>query len=221
MTGPPVDHLVYGVPELAPAVARLRTQLGVEPAAGGKHEGRGTHNALLALGDAVYLEVIAPDPEQPEPSAPRPFGLDDLIAPRLITFAVHGARPPQADRTGAAERLERWRRQAAARGYDPGPVAAGGRRRPDGTLLRWHLCQHRELPFAGVVPFLIDWGTAPSPAAAAPAGCRLLHLEAVHPDPPPVRAALDALQVALPVRPGPAPALRATIAAPAGRAVLC
>lgn len=216
-----VDHLVYGVPELGPGVARLEALLGVAPAPGGSHEGRGSHNALLALGGEVYLEVIAPDPGQPEPPAPRPFGLDDLTAPRLITFAVHAAqRPPEAPGTSAAQRLEQWRRQAAARGYDPGPVAAGGRRRPDGGLLRWHLCQRRELPFAGVVPFLIDWGTARSPAAGAPPGCRLLHLEAIHPQPPEVRAALSALGVALTVRPGPAPALHATVAAPGGRIVL-
>ncbi len=216
-----VDHLVYGVPELAPAVARLEALLGVAPVPGGSHEGRGTHNALLALGGEAYLEVIAPDPAQPEPPSPRPFGLNDLTAPRLITFAVHAApRAPDAPRTSAAQRLEQWRRQAAARGYDPGPVAAGGRRRPDGGLLRWHLCQRRELPFAGVVPFLIDWGTEVSPAAGAPPGCRLLRLEARHPQPPEVGAALRALGVELPVRPGPAPALRATLASPRGEAVL-
>lgn len=221
MTAAAIDHLVYGVPELGPAVDRLQALLGVAPAAGGRHEGRGTHNALLALGGDRYLEVIAPDPEQPEPPAPRPFGLNHLTAPRLITFAVHaapGTEPPE--RSGPAARLERWRRQAAARGYDPGPVVSGGRRRPDGSLLNWHLCQHPELPFGGVVPFLIDWGTEPSPAAAAPPGCRLLELEAIHPEPQAVRAALGALEAAVPVRPGPAPALRATVAAPSGRAVL-
>lgn len=236
MTAAAIDHLVYGVPELGPAVDRLQALLGVAPAAGGRHEGRGTHNALLALGGDRYLEVIAPDPEQPEPPAPRPFGLNHLTAPRLITFAVHavhaasgteppGSRtpqpqPPQPERSGPAARLERWRRRAAARGYDPGPVVSGGRRRPDGSLLSWHLCQHPELPFGGVAPFLIDWGTAPSPAAAAPPGCRLLEMEAIHPEPQAVRAALRALAVAVPVRPGPAPALRATVATPTGQAVL-
>ena len=167
-----VDHLVYGVPELSAGVARIAELLGVTAAPGGRHEGRGSHNALLSLGGDAYLEIIAPDPAQPRPRRARPFGLDALTEPRLVTFAVH------AERTGGAEpdavasgRLEHWRRHAAAHGYDPGPVAAGSRRRTDGSLLLWHLCQQPELPFDGAVPFLIDWGTADSPAASTPRGC--------------------------------------------------
>ena len=216
-----VDHLVYGAPELAAALQRLEALLGVAAAAGGRHEGRGTHNALLALGDDVYLEVIAPDPAQPAPSGPRPFGLDDLTRPRLVTFAVHGAsRTADLDRERAARRLEQWRRQALKRGYDPGPVMTGGRRRPDGTELSWHLCQHRELPFGGAVPFLIDWGVTRSPARSAPAGCRLLELEVGHPDPAAVRAALRALEVAVPVRRSPVPVLQAVLDTPRGRVLL-
>ena len=216
-----VDHLVYGAPELAAAVVRLEALLGVAAAAGGRHEGRGTHNALLALGDDVYLEVIAPDPAQPAPSGPRPFGLDHLTEPRLVTFAVHAAsRAADLDQASAARRLEPWRRQALERGYDPGSVLAGGRRRPDGTELSWHLCQHAELPFGGAVPFLIDWGLTPSPARTAPAGCRLLDLEVGHPEPAAVRAALRALEVALPVRRSPVPVLQATLATPRGRVLL-
>ena len=216
-----VDHLVYGVPELAAGVARLEALLGVAAAPGGRHEGRGTHNALLALGADSYIEIIAPDPAQPTPPAPRPFGLDRLTQPRLVTFAVHAAgHQAGAAPADPAQRLGQWRRLAATRGYDPGPVGAGGRRRPDGAELRWYLCQHAELPFGGVVPFLIDWGTTRSPAATAAAGCHLLELEAAHPEPAAVRAALGALQVAVPVLQGPAPALRATLATPRGRVEL-
>ena len=218
-----IDHLVYGAPELGSAVARLEELLGVAAAAGGRHEGRGTHNALLALGDDTYLEVIAPDPSQPAPSGPRPFGLDHLTERRLVTFAVHAAnRPPDRDRDreSAARRLERWRRRALQRGYDPGPVKTGGRRRPDGTELNWHLCQHPELPFDGTVPFLIDWGATRSPAMTTPGGCRLLELEVGHPRPEAVRAALRALEVAVPVRSNPAPRLQATLTTPRGRVVL-
>ena len=138
-----------------------------------------------------------------------------------MTFAVHAAnRPADLEHQSAPRQLERWRRRALERGYDPGPVKTGGRRRLDGTELSWHLCQHMELPFGGAVPFLIDWGATRSPALAAPAGCRLLELEVGHPQPEAVRAALRALGVAVPVRSNPAPLLQATLTTPRGRVVL-
>ena len=209
-----IDHLVYGVPELAAGVARLADLLGVTAAPGGSHEGRGSHNALLALGDGAYLEIIAPDPAQPKPPRPRPFGLDSLTEPRLVTFAVRAERTGGAE--AAADRLRRWRAHAVSHGYDPGPVAAGSRRRTDGSLLVWHLCQHQELPFDGLVPFLIDWGTADSPASSTPRGCRLLALEVCSRQPEPVAAALHAVGVAVPVRHDDRPGLRATLATPRG-----
>lgn len=221
-----IDHLVYAVPELAAGVRQLAERLGVTAAAGGSHEGRGSHNALLSLGAGTYLEIIAPDPDQPPPPRPRPFGLDALSEPRLVTFAVHEVRPsallPASGRSAplppaaAGQHLHQWRVRAAARGYEPGPVAAMSRRRPDGTLLSWRLCQHPAPPFGGVVPFLIDWGNAESPAATAPIGCRLLALEVSTPDAAAVGAALRALGVAVCVRNGARPALRATLVTPRG-----
>ena len=221
-----IDHLVYGVPELSAGVQLLAERLGVTAAAGGSHEARGSHNALLSLGAGAYLEIIAPDPGQPPPSRPRPFGLDSLAEPRLVTYAVHAAQPhavPNAVGQSAALpppaawlRLDQWRAQAAARNYDPGPVAAMSRRRPDGTLLSWHLCQRPVLPFGGVVPFLIDWGDAKSPAGTTPIGCRLLALEVSTPDQQAVDAAIGALGVALRVREGDQPTLHATLATPHG-----
>src|SRR5688500_14980783 len=79
-----VDHLVYASPELQTGVEKIEQILGVRATPGGQHPGRGTRNALLSLGPGVYLEIIGPDTEQPEPAQPRPFGIDELKEPRLV-----------------------------------------------------------------------------------------------------------------------------------------
>ncbi len=70
-----VDHLIYAAPDLAVAVADVEERFGVRAQAGGKH---------IGLGPQTYLEIIAPDPEQPEPSGPRPFGVDSVTHGRLV-----------------------------------------------------------------------------------------------------------------------------------------
>jgi hypothetical protein len=199
-----LDHLVYGVPHLERGIELLEAKLGVRAAPGGRHEGRGTHNALLGLGDGQYLEIIARDPGQPEPLNPRPFGLDSLVEPRLITWA---AKAP-----GIEERVAR----ARAAGYDPGEAVSMGRLRPDGVQLRWKLTARRDETFGGIVPFLIDWGDTPHPAATAPSGCELVALRAEHPGPPAIKAALEALGVELEVTRGTRPALVALVRTPHG-----
>lgn len=198
-----IDHLVYAVPDLAEACDRLEREFGVRPSPGGKHVGRGTNNALLDLGDGRYLEVIAPDPDQPRPEGPRPFGIDDLRGPRLVTWAM---KAPDVD-----ERVER----ARERGFDPGPVLSMSRRRPDGIELSWRLTR-RDPATDGLVPFLIDWGSSPHPSVTAAKGCRLVSFTGEHPRPDEVRRALSALGIDLTIRVGATARLVASIDTPRG-----
>lgn len=73
-----IDHLVVTAPSLEIGAAFVKDVLGVAPQTGGEHLRMGTHNRLLRLGDALYLEVISFNAAVPAPSRPRWFGLDAL-----------------------------------------------------------------------------------------------------------------------------------------------
>jgi hypothetical protein len=89
-----IDHLVYATPDLQLGIDAIEKQLGVKATAGGQHPGLGTRNALVALGPTSYLEIIGPDPEQPKPSGPRRFGIDDLKTPRIVRWVVKSSELP-------------------------------------------------------------------------------------------------------------------------------
>lgn len=208
MTLSRVDHLVWATPDLEAGIAALERLTGVRASAGGKHPSWATHNALLSLGADMYLELLAPDPSAPPPAKARPFGLDRLASPRLVTWAAH-----EADLEGRLARL-------AAAGIDLGEILSGGRVRPDGVALHWRLTSPRALLEGGVVPFLIDWGTSPHPSTTATPGLSLVALEIEHPEPARVRELLDLFGVDISVRAASRPSLVATLDSPLGRVEL-
>jgi hypothetical protein len=192
-----IDHLVYAAPELDAAVDAIAERFGVRASGGGQHLGLGTHNRVLSLGPRTYLEIIAPDPHQPEPAAPRPFGVDGVTEPRLVGWAV------------SCDDIDQARDVAARRGFDPGEVLDGQRRTSSGEMVRWRLTGNALV--GGVVPFLISWGDTPSPALSAPSGLVLESFHVEHPDPAVITARLQALGTDVQVRLAPTPALVAHI----------
>jgi len=175
MTG--IDHLIVTAPDLASGAELVRRALGVDPQAGGKHVRLATHNLVLKLGDAVYLEVIAPDPDAPDPGRPRWFELDDRRAPRLA---------------GWAARTTDIRATAAASSEPLGTITAMSR-----GDLNWLITvpDDGKLPLGGAGPALIEWH-APHPAARMrDAGCSLVALQVFHPDPPRVSALYRSIDI--------------------------
>ncbi len=201
-----IDHLVYVTANVDETSAELEQLLGLRPAGGGSHVGRGTRNTLLALGPDVYLEVLGPDPEQERQPPRSQFG----TRPLLRTWA---ARAPEIEESCA---------RALAQGVDLGQVRPMSRRRPDGVLLNWLLTAGGGGGLGrdgsvSTVPFLIDWGESEHPALSAPSGCTLLELRAEDPDPTALGTRLRAVGVELSVSVGLEPALIALISSPNGR----
>jgi hypothetical protein len=203
-----VDHLVYATHDLNRGVEEIEKILGVRATPGGQHPGRGTRNALITLGPAIYLEIIAPDPEQPPPKTPRPFGIDGLKESRLVAWAAKGSD------------LGRLRDEAARKGARLGEVLSGSRRRTDGVLLSWRYTDPQTVLADGLVPFFIDWGQSPHPARTAAQGASLIALRAEHPDAQRVQRLLNEFGLDLPVQTGATPALVALIDSPRGRVEL-
>ncbi|MCB8942971.1 MAG: VOC family protein [Ardenticatenaceae bacterium] len=209
-----IDHIIYAVHDLEAGMDTIEKLLGERPYYGGQHPNQGTHNALLSLGEDVYLEIIAKDPDQPSPSVPRSFGLDKLAQPRLVTWAVRTHDMPAT----IAE--------ARANGYNPGERVAGGRNRADGRPLFWESTKRPESltgktpPGDWLIPFIIDWGGTPHPAEGQPSHAHLVSLTATHPNPTAVQEILHALDLHLEVEEGEEAALIATIDGLNGRITL-
>ncbi len=196
-----IDHIVIGARTLEEGAAWIEAHLGVKPQPGGRHEGAGTHNMLLGMGPDCYLEIIAPDPSQPEPPHPRLFDLDDPATrtmlesePRLLTWV---ARTPAMDAVMA--RL--------------GPRGGGIREMQRGEL-HWRMAippQRQDMD--NLIPALIEWRGERAGRRLRDSHVRLLGLEAEHPEADALRAALSerGLEEALAVKRGPHPRLIARV----------
>ena len=204
----PIDHLVYATPDLDRGMAEIGRLTGVSPTPGGRHPGRGTRNALIALGAEAYLEIVGPDPDQPPPPRGRWLGVDTVAAGRLTTWAARGAG------------LTDLRDRAAGHGVPLGAVMSGARQRADGVRLTWQLTDPEPLVAGDVVPFFIDWGASPHPAASAAQGATLAALRVEHPDVAGVRRMLRALDLEVAVTRAERPAVVAVVEGRHGRVEL-
>ncbi|GBF06919.1 glyoxalase I/dioxygenase superfamily protein [Deinococcus aerius] len=203
-----LDHLVVAARTLEEGRAWLEGRLNVPAQPGGEHERFGTHNVLLSLGPAAYLEVIAVNPQAPAPERPRWFGLDTPEmrerledGPLLIHWV---ARVPDLDGLDLApfgEPLD------LARGENRWTLTVPG----DGSL-----------PGGGVRPSLIRWHTPSPPTRLPDAGVRLLTLRLGTPDPDGLRNVLNTLNLVgeVEVYEAPQPELVAMLETPEGPVTL-
>lgn len=169
-----LDHIILGCKDLDVGIEFMQEKSGYRAAFGGSHPGRGTRNALLSLGNGRYLEILAPDPEQP--TLTWHSEILDLNEPLLVGWAIR--------QKNIESRVAYFR----SSGIECiGPVA-GSRARPDGEILRWKTVTRVD-DNHGLLPFYIEWDEhSPHPSSDAPGACLLIDFQAnghVFEGPPP------------------------------------
>jgi hypothetical protein len=152
-----IDHILLGIDDLERGMQAFEQATGVKPVLGGKHP-RGTHNALVSLGDGTYVEIIA---IQKGVKPPEDFaGLAQLHRLTPIGWAVSAK-----DSAQLRSRLE----AAGLAVTDPAP---GSRITPAGKTLSWHTFNLKDN--FEEAPFFIVWSPQTAhPSTTSPGGCKL------------------------------------------------
>ena len=142
------DHLVIAVPDLGAAIEESR-QAGFDVAAGGRHPGLGTHNAIIRFG-LDYIELLAIE-DAGQARAAGPFGAD------LEAALAHGAGA--VGFVLASDGLDSESAGLDAIGLEHRGPFDMDRERPDGHRLAWRLVIPGRSPWLKPWPFLIQWTT--------------------------------------------------------------
>jgi hypothetical protein len=165
---PDVDHIVWACRDLSAGIDEIEAMTGVRAQAGGKHSKLGTHNALIHIGNRSYLEIVAPDPDQP--GGPWSRSLQNLAGPGVLHWVI------------ARSHLE-----AYAKGLDgliggANEVIRVSRQHPTLGLLEWKLLMLPKHDFGCLVPFLIDWGDSTHPTETLERRCTLNRIRITSPE---------------------------------------
>lgn len=209
-----IDHLIFAAPTLESGMDAIEKKLGIRPVYGGQHLGRGTHNALLALGENTYFEVIAPDPSQFTDSEGGEHTSNSLW------MNTHLATQPRMW-TWAAKSNNLFELEKIARLHDIpfGKIESGTRTQPNGNILSWQL----SLPVAenehGIIPFFLNWGNTIHPAKTLPQAGEILEFKIYHPQPTLMHSQFEKLGLEVVLEKGEQPKLEATIKRLDGRIV--
>ena len=200
-----LDHFIYAGRDLEAMRQQFERLTGVAPARGGRHPGLGTHNALASLGDDVYFELLAVDPEQRQSLEGTMGGrIDALPYPRLFAYMLRGRD------------LKRQKDILKRHGIEADLFDAS-RNTPDGRTLNWRLLVPHPHPLGDFVPKFIDWLDTVHPATTSTRGCTFESFELGHPDAAVLNALLKDLGADLLVESADQPCFRLRVQSPRGR----
>lgn len=191
---PVFDHFLLYCDDLEEGINKIESLTGVRPAIGGKHVGKGTHNALVSLVEEstkfppIYLELIAKDPEQTEFKDKEPifsFTKHSSLKGKILHWAAVTPKNQLTDWVDEVNSNAAWTSRAWPELQAPFEME---RKTPDGQTIKWALslpASRRPLPGSGLLPFLLDWQNTIEqgihPGQTGPKGLALKSVTLRHP----------------------------------------
>ena len=143
-----LDHVLIAVGDLDAAARQVEERQGLASVEGGRHQGLGTANRIVPLGE-TYLELVTV--------------VDDAEAATSVfgSWVAGGERPRLLGWCARVDDID------AAAGRLGLTIAEGARARPDGTVLRWRMAGLERSTDEPALPFFIEWGAGtPYPGEA-------------------------------------------------------
>jgi Glyoxalase-like domain len=143
-----LDHVLIAVSDLEASAREVEQRHGLASVDGGRHQGLGTANRIVPLGE-TYLELVAVVDEAEAAQS----GFGGWVAggelPRMLGWCM---RTDELDAVAGRLGLT---------------IADGARARPDGTVLHWRMAGLERSAEESTLPFFIEWGAGtPYPGQA-------------------------------------------------------
>jgi len=179
-----IDHIVYAVPNLEWGIDHIHNLVGVRPTFGGYHTTQGTKNAILNLGNQIYLEILAVDMDNTAFSNNRWMGIDLIQNPKITRWAIKSS-----DLLSDVAVLSK-------NNPSLGHKSKGERKMTNGELLQWEMALPLSTPEVELMPFMIDWkDSAAHPTDGLSDACRLNRISFYHPEPARTQSSFNELGI--------------------------
>ena len=156
-----LDHLILGISDLDKGISDFEKFTGVRAQFAGVHPNIGTHNALMSLGDGMYLEIIAP--QVPNTKLTGSFsGFEHFTELTPVGWVV----------SGSLSAIENELNQSSLQHTG---IVPGSRKAPSGMLLSWETIFVTQENRINMNPFFIEWSPDTThPSLSNPGGCTLV-----------------------------------------------
>jgi len=201
-----IDQVVLGISDLDAGIREFEELTGVRPVRGGDHPELGTHNALVKIGNRIYLEILAPRPGAEVHESLRSLSDLDQLTP--VMWAV------------STSDLDRTRDSLIEAGFELSEPLAASRVQEDGPTLRFRVSE-MSTSYPSSRPFLIEWDEdSPHPSESSPVACQLRWFRVIDPQLDELRRLTRQLGLGIGVEQGPQQSFAVGLDSPEGEVVI-